>query len=30
MWDQQLVQELHKPIIKKFKEKKVLSPFIDR
>ena len=29
MWDQQLVQELHKPIIKKFKERKVHSPFID-
>ena len=29
MSDQQLAKELHKPIIRKFNEKKVQSPFID-
>ena len=29
MSDQQLAEELHKPIIKKFKKRKVHSPFID-
>ena len=29
MLDQQLAEELHKPIIKKFKKKKLQSPFID-
>ena len=29
MSDQQLTKELHKPIIKKFKKRKVNSPFID-
>ena len=29
MSDQQLAGELHKPIIKKFKKRKVESPFID-
>ena len=29
MLDQQLAEELHKPIIKKFKKIKVQSPFID-
>ena len=29
MSDQQLGEELHKPIIRKFKKRKVLSPFID-
>ena len=29
MSDQQLADELHKPIIKKFKKRKVHSPFID-
>ena len=27
--DQQLAKELHKPIIRKFKKRKVQSPFID-
>ena len=29
MLDQQLAEELHKPIIKKFKKTKLQSPFID-
>ena len=29
MSDQQLVEELHKPIIRKFKKRKVQSPFLD-
>ena len=29
MSDQQLAEELHKPIIRKFKKRKVQSPFID-
>ena len=29
MSDQQLAEELHKPIIKKFKKRKIKSPFID-
>ena len=29
MSDQQLAKELHKPIIRKFNEKKAQSPFID-
>ena len=29
MSDQQLAEELHKPIIRKFKKREVQSPFID-
>ena len=29
MSDQQLAEELHKPIIRKFKKRKVQSPFVD-
>ena len=29
MSDQQLAEQLHKPIIRKFKKRKLQSPFID-